>query len=160
MTNLINYAYQEFRAAGWCDQDNQFNNEMQQAICNHVIKLLEVFSNQGHSGSSAPYAVQLFSKMALFDPLTPLTGADDEWQDVTEFSNEPTWQNKRCSRVFKNVDGQAFDIEGVVFYNWVEDEDGKLNKTYFSSMSSRIPVQFPYTPTVVYKEYIDPNTAS
>lgn len=160
MNNYVKYAYREFQAAGWCNQDNQFTDEMQQLICKQVIGLLELFGNHGHSGSSAPYTIELFSKLANFDPIGPLTGADDEWQDVSEFGIEPTWQNKRCSRVFKNADGEAFDIEGVVFYNWVEDEDGKLNKSYFSSMSSRIPVQFPYTPTTVYKEYIDPNTAS
>ena len=160
MNNYIKYAYREFQAAGWCDKDNQFTDEMQQSICEDVIELLEVFNNHGHSGSSGSYAIQMFTKLANFDPIGPLTGADDEWQDISEFSGGSLWQNKRCSRVFKNQDGEAFDIEGIIFYQWQEDDTGKLTKSYFSSMNSQIPVHFPYIPTTVYQEYIDPNTAS
>ena len=54
----------EFKAAGWTDENGKFNDEMQEAICNHVLKLLEVFSDEGHSGSTAPYACLLYTSDA------------------------------------------------------------------------------------------------
>ena len=71
----------EFRAAGWTDENGKFNDEMQEMICNHVMKLLEVFADEGHSGFSAPYAINLFSKLAKFEPIGPLTGTYRDWEE-------------------------------------------------------------------------------
>ena len=73
MNNLEFHARNEFRAAGWVDENGKFKDEMQEAICTHVLKLLKVFSDEGHSGSSAPYAISLFSTLAKFEPLVPVT---------------------------------------------------------------------------------------
>ena len=158
MSNLHNHALMEFRAAGWTDETGKFNDEMQQAICEHVIKLLDVFADEGHSGSSAPYAVDLFKKLAMFEPIVPLTGEDWEWCEV----RENVYQNRRCGHVFKDSkDGQAYDSEGRVFYEWRErpldeDEPGypgvRRYKTHFTSRDSRVPVTFPYTPK---REYVE-----
>lgn len=155
MNNYQKHAMTEFRAAGWTDENGKFNDEMQEMICNHVMKLLEVFADEGHSGSSAPYAINLFSKLAKFEPVAPLTGEDWEWTDVGEQSGGPLWQNKRCSHVFKDKDG-AYDIDGIVFYDWHTDEEtGEKYKSHFTSRESRVSVTFPYTPTTEYKEYIE-----
>lgn len=154
VSNLIKHAKDEFRAAGWCDENGKFEDEMQEMICSHVLKLLEVFSDEGHSGSSAPYAINLFSKLAKYEPIVPLTGEDWEWVDVAEQSGRTLWQNKRCSHVFKDVDG-AYDIDGIVFYENMVDESGITFKSYFTSRDSRVPVTFPYTPKTEYKEYVE-----
>jgi hypothetical protein len=150
----------EFKAAKWLDDEGKYSDEMQEAICKHVLKLLDVFADEGHSGSSAPYAVNVFQKLAMFEPLVPLTGEDWEWTEV----GEGVFQNKRCSRVFKQADrfdGQAYDIDGIVFYEWHErdldpDETGYLGKTrfksHYTSSDSRVPVTFPYTPIKNYVE--------
>lgn len=154
MSNLNNHALMEFRAAGWCDENGKFDDEMQEAICNHVLKLLEVFSDEGHSGSSAPYAIDLFSKLAKFEPVVPLTGEDWEWTEV----HDGVFQNKRCSHVFKQADrfdGQAYDIDGIIFYDWYTNENGEKSKSYFTSRKSFVPITFPYTPTSEYKEWIE-----
>jgi hypothetical protein len=154
MSNLKNHALMEFRAAGWCDENGKFDDEMQEAICNHVLKLLEVFSDEGHSGSSAPYAVNVFKTLAMFEPLVPLTGEDWEWNEV----HDGVFQNKRCSHVFKQADrfdGQAYDIDGIIFYDWYTDEDGNKSKSYFTGRDSCVPITFPYTPTKEYKERIE-----
>ena len=159
MSNLHHHARAEFRAAGWTDEAGNYKDEMQQAICEHVLKLLDVFADEGHSGSSAPYAINVFKKLAMFEPLVPLTGEDWEW-----FDHGHCMQNKRCSRVFKQADrfnGQAYDIEGRVFYEWVErdldpDEPGypgkKKFKSHYTSGNSFVPITFPYTPTTEYVE--------
>jgi len=127
------------------------------------LKLLDVFSDEGHSGSSAPYAVQLFEKLAMFKPIVPLTGEDWEWHEASE----GVFQNKRCSRVFKQADrfnGQAYDIDGIVFYEWSErdldpDEEGypgkRRFKSHYTSRDSMVPITFPYTPTTEYQERIE-----
>ena len=135
------YALQEFRAAGWIDEDGNYDCGMQQAMCEHVLKLLEVFGEEGHSGLSAPYAANVFCKLALFAPLTPLTGEDWEWVDVSE----DLLQNKRCSHVFKNKKtGEYYDINGKIF----RDKSGCCYINY----DSRVPVTFPYEPK---SEYVD-----
>lgn len=128
-------------------------DEMDKLMAEQVIELLQVFSKHGHSGFSAPYAISLFSTLAKFEPLGPLTGEDSEWNDVSGCSDGDdgymTMQNNRASHVFKHVykDGRpeyAYDINGKVF----RDADGCT----YTSGESRVLVEFPYTPVT---EYID-----
>ena len=116
---------------------------MQEALCKHVLELLRVFADEGHSGSTAPYTVNMFKKLAMFEPLVPLTGEDWEWAEVSD----GVFQNKRCSRVFKQADrfnGQAYDLDGRVFR--------EPNGSCYTSKESRVPITFPYTPKT---EYVD-----
>ena len=158
MNNYEKHAWIEFRAAGWIDENNKFNDEMQELICKHVLKLLEVFDEEGHSGSSAPYAINLFEKLAKFEPVAPLTGEDWEWTDVSKYggrNNGILYQNKRCGHVFKDDDG-AYDMDGVIFWEWFTDkETGEKFKSYFTGRESRVPVTFPYTPKREYKEWVE-----
>ena len=152
MNNIHKHALMEFRAAGWLDDDGKYYDEMQEAICKHVLKLLDVFADEGHSGTSAPYAVNVFRKLAMYLPLVPLTGEDWEWHEASE----GVFQNKRCSRVFKQADrfdGQAYDIDGIVFYDWhIDKETGEKHKSYYTDRESMVPVIFPYTPATEYVE--------
>jgi len=152
MNNYVTHAMQEFKAAGWTDDSGKFDDEMQEMICNHVLKLLDVFGEEGHSGSSAPYAINLFEKLAKFEPIAPLTGEDWEWTEVAD----GIFQNKRCSHVFKDknkFDGHAYDIDGIVWWEWYKDEaTGEMRKSYFTDYESQVKVTFPYTPKTVYKE--------
>ena len=158
MNNYEKHAWIEFRAAGWIDENDKFNDEMQELICKHVLKLLEVFDEEGHSGSSAPYAINLFEKLAKFEPVAPLTGEDWEWTNVSEYgggNNGILYQNKRCGHVFKDDDG-AYDMDGVIFWEWFTDkETGEKFKSYFTGRESRVPVTFPYTPKREYKEWVE-----
>lgn len=156
MSNYEKHACMEFRAAGWTDAEGKFKDEMQEALCDHVLDLLKVFSEEGHSGSTAPYAVNLFKQLALFEPVVPLTGEDWEWNDTGH-----GLQNKRCSHVFKDEDGRAYDIRGKVFFEWCErpldeDEKGypgtKRFKSSYTSRDSRVYITFPYTPKTEYVE--------
>jgi hypothetical protein len=146
----------EFKAAGWLDENGEFKDEMQALICKGVMELLEVFSSHGHSGSSAPYAINMFQTLAKFEPLVSLTGEDWEWNEV----GPGVFQNKRCSHVFKRADrfgGQAYDIQAIVFWEWVSypDIDGGVPyKTHFTSGESAQPITFPYTPKTEYKERV------
>ncbi len=131
MSNYLEHLDREWTAMGW---PTSGENDPQVWIYDHLKKLLEAFDGEGHSGTSAPYTVGLFKKLALFEPLGPLTGDDSEWMEVSK----GMLQNRRCSHVFKE-NGEAYDIDGKVF----EEPDGSC----FTSRDSRVPVTFPYTPT-------------
>lgn len=154
--SLESHALAEFRAAGWMDQNGKYSDEMQESICKDMLELLSVFSSQGHSGSSAPYLLQYFEKLARFEPIVPLTGEDWEWSDVSHMSgSEKVYQNKRCSRIFKQedrFDGQAYDIQGKVFIEHSYDDNGEETTYSYTSGDSHIPITFPYTPKT---EYVD-----
>lgn len=135
-SNLIKHAERELTAAGYDLNDKEEGPN--KWIMENLLELLDVFSKQGHSGSSAPYCINAFAKLARFEPLSPLYGSDDEWVEV----GEGVWQNNRCCRVFKDKDGRAYDIDGRVFR--------ELNGACYSSKNSRVYVTFPYTPTTVY----------
>lgn len=147
--SYVEHAFREFRAAGWLNNDGEFKDEMQKSICKHVLDLLVTFEDEGHSGSSAPYAVDLFSKLALFKPIAPLTGENWEWMEVSDGDSGTLYQNIRCSHVFKDDNG-AWDIDGKVFWEWYTDEDGEKHKSYFTDRESKVPVVFPYTPKTEY----------
>jgi hypothetical protein len=121
-------------------------DEMNMAMREHILKMIEVFSEEGHSGFSASYAISILEKLLKFQPLTPLTGNDDEWMKI----RDNTYQNIRCGRVFKDDAGNAYDIDGRVFYEEYIAEDGEPHKSYYTCFESRTPVTFPYTPKTEY----------
>ena len=125
---LITHAEKEM-ALAWPEAD-----EMQDMVKKDVLQLIEVFAKQGHSGFSAPYVLAVFCKLAKYEPLGPLTGADDEWTEASK----GVFQNNRCSEVFKNgKDGEAYWINGKIF----RDPNGCT----YTNKDSNVPVVFPWT---------------
>jgi len=127
MSNLVKHAEREFRVLGWPG-----DCEMQQMVCDNLLELLEAFSGQGHSGSSAPYVINLFERLAKFEPISPLTGEDSEWNNT----GDGLFQNNRDGEVFKDEKG-AYWAFGKIF----RDNDGCA----YTSMDSRVPIAFPWT---------------
>ena len=109
----------EWEAAKWPKE----GNESQAKIYQKLFDLLAILSSDD-LGPATPYVVMLFKKLALYDNITPLTGEDDEWFEISA----GLYQNLRCSAVFKNEAG-AYDVIG------------ELNFPYMST-----PITFPYTP--------------
>lgn len=134
--NLVAHAEREFEASSYRDGDR-----MNELMASQIVDLLRVFGTHGHSGFSAFHARGLFAKLAAFEPLGPLTGVDAEWADLGELCDNTHWQNKRCSHVFKDKDGRAYDIQAVVF----EEPNGGR----FTGKHSHMTVTFPYTPRSV-----------
>lgn len=150
--SLHKHAMREFKAAGWVNEAGEFTDEMQKLICEQVLQLIDMFASHGHSGTTAPYAVDVFSKLAMFKPLVPLSGDDTEWNEV----GDGMFQNNRCSHVFKQpdrFDGQPYDINAIVFWEWYKNpETGKRSKSYFTGRGSMQVIKFPYTPKSIYKQ--------
>jgi hypothetical protein len=150
MSNMLTWAEAELKLAGYDINDPE--DGPNRWLAEGTLELLKVFSEQGHSGMSAPYAIALFEKLASWKPIAPLTGEDDEWNEV----GEGTWQNRRNSAVFKKEDGQAYWMDGIVWYRNEVDEDGKEYKSYFTNRDSRIYIKFPWTQpdTPEYREWV------
>ena len=165
MSKYHSFAVEEMKRIGFLfdeddypieDPTDDFDMNAEMAMC--VLEVLDVFAKQGHSGMSASYCLQILEKTMKFEPLTPLTGDDDEWNHINDerTGNNPVYQNKRCSHVFKE-NGEAYDIDGKIFWEWyTDDTTGERTKCSYTSRDSRVPVTFPYTPTRV-EEYRDSN---
>jgi NTP pyrophosphatase (non-canonical NTP hydrolase) len=147
MGNVISWAKNELELAGYFETDGLYGD----LLGNAVLGMIEHFAEQGHSGMSANAAAAIFDRLVHHLPLTPLTGADDEWVEIAEDGDgSVTLQNKRCSSVFKIINRtetgavgehfEAYDQDGYVFQS---REDGSR----FTSVESRKPIEFPYTPT-------------
>ena len=141
MSNLLKHAERELKLIGY-DGKDEYNNMAKAAI----MELLTTFANQGHSGFSANYIVNLFNKLAKYETLSPLTGNDDEWNDVSDMSGDrkTLFQNNRDGRVFKNDDG-AFFTEAII---WTESGES----SYTNKDSNRYIKSFPFTPKTFYVE--------
>lgn len=143
MSNLVDYAKDELKRIGMIDSGEAYNDWATKAI----LDLIELFSSQGHSGFTAPYVINAFSRLAMFKPLSPLTGEDDEWDDVVD----SLLQNKRYPSVFKDKDGIAYNTEGKVF-----SDDGEV---WYTNRNSRVNITFPYVvpdkPEYVYRNKED-----
>jgi len=134
--SLVQYAESELDRIGMTD-DGDMNGMMRK----HLLHMIKEFADEGHSGFSGNYALQCLQKLLRFKPLSPLTGEDDEWTEVTRISGYPHFQNKRCSSIFKDgKDGEAYDIDGKVFWEWAKDEDDKPYKSveFFDPQKNKI----------------------
>ncbi|MCL4419547.1 hypothetical protein M1146_05620 [Patescibacteria group bacterium] len=135
MTNIETYAIDELTRIGMYGSGDEMND----AMCEHILKMVNVFAEEGHSGFSANYAISILQKLLRFEPLSPLTGEDDEWNEV----GDGHYQNKRFSRVFKEgKDGQAYDMQGKVFV--------EPNGASYTSRDSHVYIEFPYVPHTEY----------
>lgn len=136
MSNLVDHAERELSLIS---MGKDCKDGMNRSMHDHIIRMVQAFEDEGHSGLSASYAVSILRKLLAYEPISPLTGEDKEWNEVAE----GMFQNKRCSRIFKQ-DGRIYDIEGRVF----REKDGSC----FTNKESRVDITFPYTPKT---EYVD-----
>jgi hypothetical protein len=122
---LVDYAKEELRRVGDLEYDGM--------VAKSALEIVELFASQGHSGGSAQITIALVSRLMQYQPLSPLTGEDDEWTEVASQDDQPLFQNKRCPSVFKNSE-RAWDIDlpptengwqGISFpYTPGEQQDG------------------------------------
>lgn len=156
MSRLVEHLNREWAVNGWPTEDHSdpepdikdprwekiSGHNMQAMMYRNLREILETFSKQGHSGTSANYAINMLEKLLRWEPISPLTGAHSEWE---AHPGSDTLQNKRCSRVFKDrKTGRAYDSTGRVFRH----PDGNC----FTSRDSDVTITFPYVPTT---EYVD-----
>jgi len=129
-SNLVSFAESEL-ARLEKDEDG-----MQGKMNKHILQMVQLFSDENHSGFSAHYAISMLNRLLRYLPLSPIEDNPEDWIDCGGGS----FQHKRCGRVFKNkdnFDGKAYILNGKVF-----SDDG--GKTWFSNINSALPIDFPY----------------
>jgi hypothetical protein len=106
-----------------------------------MLLIIKQFFTQWDSGGAVSVVIPQLNRLLRGLPLAPLTGEDDEWEDISHY--DPTgprlFQNKRCSSVFKKevtvegsggVPGLSYweisDIEapGVVVFPYIPMGEG------------------------------------
>ena len=152
MSNIIEHAKREFLKLGY-NPIEECEDDPDKWIQENVLELLEVFSKQGHSGSSASYVINLFKKLANFDPVGPILCTDDEWNHV----GDDTFQNNRCGSVFKKgVDGKPYYLDAII---WKNQNEATYTGSAFNSKNERIYsrqyIKLPFTPKSFYIDRID-----
>ena len=153
MSNLVEHAKREFLKLGY-KPINECEDDPDKWIQENVLELLEVFSKQGHSGSSAPFAVSYFTKLASFLPIAPITCEEDEWVDVGNLGDDDTFQNNRCSAVFKNgKDGKPYYLDAIVW----RYPDGSAFTGTVEGIGSRQFIKLPFIPKTFYVDVTDGN---
>lgn len=125
----------------------------------NILEIISVVSSQGHSGFSFSYLSSIMNKyFSKTQILSPLTGEDSEWMDISDYSDNPMYQNNRMSSVFKHIndDGkvECYWLDGTVFYTVETDSNGENYKNYFTNGKSRLLIEsFPwYPPETQYVE--------
>lgn len=101
------------------------------SIIADCLKVVQAFADMGHSGSSAFFFTDAFTKLFSYGVLSPLTNNPEEWYFHGEdFGGGPdgVWQNIRGSSCFSN-DG------GLTFYDLNEIVDGV--KVFHTSVDVR-----------------------
>ena len=157
---LIDHAKLELELAGLLSEDGDFYGGMTGKA---VLELIEVFSKQGHSGASAPIVADLFQRLSNYEPLGPITGKDEEWSDIRNISDDPYFQNKRESGLFKGVDGRLTYVNALIkrcpngitwsgpFYLTREDAINDINR-----IGSSLEIKgFPFTPKTFYIDVLE-----
>lgn len=140
--SYIEHAKRELTAIGY--DLNGKEDDLNKWIVKNILELLEVFSKQGHSGSSAPYCANIFKKLALYEPLCPITGEDHEWHDV----GNDTFQNIRCSAVFKQGrDGRPYYLDAIV---WRTPTGATYTGSTAEGITSRQYIRLPFEPKTFF----------
>lgn len=104
-SNLVSHAKRELELAGMFDKDADYNG----ALAPEILKLVELFSSQEHSGASAGITIAVLEKLLRFKVLSPITDNPDDWMEV----DADTWQSKRQSSLFSKDGGKTYyDIDG------------------------------------------------
>ena len=104
MSNLVKHARRELELIG----------EEPETIAGYLA-VVQAFADMGHSGGSASVAIPTLQALLQFQNLRPLTDDPAEWEDRSEVSGYPVWQNSR--------NGQAFSEDGGKTYALLSESD-------------------------------------
>ena len=88
-------------------------SEEQQWVNKSIINIVDAFADQGHSGFSAKYSLNLLSRLLNFYPINPITDSEDEWGKWHGPEGKKSRQAKRYSALFQDEDGSVYDINRI-----------------------------------------------
>lgn len=145
---------------------NNQDDKIQKIINEDILEIVKVFSEQGHSGFSASYAIGILKRLLDYKPILPLTGKDDEWDSCSwseDGGDKVVFQNKRCSAVFKCLNKRTGKSETTYIDKYIFSDNGGL--TWFSSsyvmhlLGLNNVIEFPFIvpdkPEKIYIKYLN-----
>jgi len=108
MSNLVEHAKRELKLLGNGPE-----------IDEPVLKIVEIFSEMGHSGSSAAYTSGVIHELLQYKNLKPLTDDPEEWflHEGHGPDGADMWQNKRNSEAFSDDGGKTYHLNGEAKFN-------------------------------------------
>lgn len=109
MSNLMNHAEREMRLAGLYDTDSDYGGMIPAA----VLKCVEAFVSEDHSGGSAGLVTSILERVLRFKTLTPINSDPDTWMEVST----GIWQSNRDPNYFSEDGGKTF--------YWLDDPEKK-----------------------------------
>lgn len=139
-----------------------------------ILALCEKFGKSGQSGGSAPYVAsalsQAIKKLCLQQPICPIMGTDDEWVNISDINDgKPMWQNKRCSALFKDENGDVKYVDAIVKRTqdgttwsgrfWLSKEDYLTGNRNLQISNSLYVKEFPFEPKTFYIDVIEEEVA-
>ena len=141
MSNLRDHAIREMELA---KVDEDIYGDMTSKA---VLKMIDVFESEGHSGMSASLVLSIFNRVVNFRNLTPLTNDPAEWYQ----HGEGNWQNMRDSSAFSADEGRTYYLTGEVKWETDEHDRRYMLKKYY---------QTEHTYTAPRVDIIEPEEAS
>jgi hypothetical protein len=99
-SNLVEHARRELELVG----------EDQETI-DGLLRVVQAFSDMGHSGGSASVAIPMLNELLSYRNLMPLTDDPSEWfHHGEDVAGRPggVWQNIRNSEAFSNDGGKTY----------------------------------------------------
>lgn len=111
-SNLLSHAVEELERLEKLSDEPM--DDMTADIHADILRMIKIFSQRGHSGSSAEWTINVLFKLLNFENLTELTSDSDEWIDRTKENGGKTmFQSKRKYSVFTTdtTFKTAYDLE-------------------------------------------------
>lgn len=121
MTELIEHAIRELKLCGQYDEDPHYSKS--------IIAAVAAFTSYPHSGGSASVAKEQLMRLLDHENIAPLTNNPAEWEDVSDKSSQPWWQNKRNSKAMSHDGGLTYWLVGGSEVSI----DGKVEREMFTS---------------------------
>lgn len=105
-SSFVTWARDELQRAGLFDKDSDYEG----MLGTEVMRMVETFSEAGHSGFSAALAASILARLSAWKPLTPITDSPDEWMHIDEdMAGEPNlWQSRRQPSLFSYDGGKTY----------------------------------------------------
>lgn len=102
MSNLVLHAKRELAILGYTGEEPA--GDPNRWMHDHIMKMVETFADECHSGSSASYAIHVLDKVLQFQNVTPLTDDPQDWCEV----GPEVWQCRRRSDAFSDDGGKTY----------------------------------------------------
>ena len=146
---LRTHAEREMKLVGLDTKESDYEGMLYGAI----LELVDVFAKQGHSGFSAGRVISIFTKLARYENLAPLTGEATEWNEV----GDGMYQNNRVSSVFKDKDNKPYYLDAIVWINQKGSTwGGSAAKMNGEVVRGRQFIKsFPFNPKTFYIDVIE-----